>query len=1250
MRKHTATSKISKKKSIKDKTKNKVDKEKTKLKKKTTKKIVDSQLRAVVGIGASAGGLDAVALFLKHLPANTGMAYVYVQHLDPLHASMLTTILARTSRIPVVEAVQGVSVVANTFYVIPPNKSMLIANGCLRLATRIGGSKGLASIDNFFCSLADDQKERSIGVILSGNASDGTIGFRALKKAGGITFAQEERSAKYPSMPHSAIEGGDTDYILPPEGIAKKLSEKAFVSDFSLPGHAQFLTLFDSAKEKKAFNEILAILTSSHKVNFTQYKPMTLKRRISRRMMLSNVESLSEYATYLQKNPSEANELFQDTLIHVTKFFRDVEIFQYLQAKIFPKLVENYTKGEQIRIWVAGCSTGEEAYSFAIAFAEYLGSKKLRIPVQIFGTDLSEDCIVKARRGMYPMSIQSDVSNARLKRFFSEVDGQYQVSKTIRDMCVFAKQNVLSDPSFSRIDIVSCRNVLIYLDLSTQKRIIPMFHYALRPKGYLLLGKSEGIREFSNMFEVHSKTHKLFTKKHIAKLTPFDGHIFGGGKREQNQPRPISKDTRINPQLPVSEIDQALLSSSAIPACVVIDASLEILQFRGDLSPYLNLPSGKATWNLLRIVKQDLMIELRNAVTEAKKENHTVFASDITAGEGRARAVIEIEVIPLRSMGTTFTERHLLVLFRKQKIVEVLTNETVGQAKNLNTKTETQSLLLEKARLQKQLTIVKDQLHSVLEEQEATNEEFQSASEEIMSSNEELQSINEEMETTKEELQSTNEELITMNEEMQLHNSELGVANADLQNVLSSSNVPIIIVDKQLIIRRVTSIAKKSLRIIDSDVGRPIDDIKLPIKFPDLRKILLEVINTNEPKSEEIIDERGSWHMLWVRPYLTLDGKIDGAIIMLVDINEMKLAQITQEQSLVYVEGILGTMREPLVVLDEKLQIKSINKAFCSTFNIYPDKIKGVSFYDLGNKEWDTPQMRELLEKVLPKKNSLENFEIECNFPNTGSLTMAINAHRLMGKDAEEELILLVMENITERKFRQQRTDTFMSMASHELKTPATTIKMLVQIMQKLLKSSNDHELVKYLEKVNEQVNHLTKIANDLLDVSGIKAGKFVLNEESFILSVLVRDVVENCQLLSSTHTIIFHGEDTTQVKGDRERLGRVLINLITNAIKYSPKANKVIVKLVHTKTDVTVSVQDFGIGIAKENRNKIFDHSTQIENEKGQHSTGLGLGLYISSSIIQRHGGSISIKSTKGRGSTFSFTLQCAPKHARLR
>src|SRR3989344_9541643 len=609
-------------------------------------------LRAIVGIGASAGGLEALTSFLKNLSKNTGMAYVYVQHLDPTHESMLAMILRRVSPIPVKEATNGARVMPNTLYVIPPNKRILISKSTLRLASRVRGSTGLVSIDNFFCSLAEDQKGLRIGIILSGNASDGSRGLKTIKDEGGITFAQQEDSAKYPSMPHNAIAEGNVDYVLTPQNIAKEMERISHHSHVASPLFRAKAELFDNHDEKTTFDKILSLLSARHGVNFLQYKPMTLKRRISRRMVLHKMETLPEYFDYLQKNPIEVVDLYQDMLINVTQFFRDKEVFAYIEKKIIPEIVKSRAKDEPIRIWVAGCSTGEEVYSYAIAIVDYLEKKKLHIPLQIFGSDLSESCIERARHGIYPLAIGADVSKDRLQRFFVESEGNYQVSRTIREMCVFAKQNIVNDPPFSHVDLISCRNVLIYLDQSAQKRIIPMFHYALRPIGFLVLGKYEGIGEFSDLFAMESKSHRVFSKKpssHPPRLAVqailkgrfADKHVIASPVAVKD-PKDIALNSALN------EVNQAILASSFAPAAVVVDASDEVLQLRGDLSFYLKLPSGRATMNLLKIAREDLLIELRSTLSEAKREDHAVFARDINMMDLGRGFLVDIEVSPLK--------------------------------------------------------------------------------------------------------------------------------------------------------------------------------------------------------------------------------------------------------------------------------------------------------------------------------------------------------------------------------------------------------------------------------------------------------------------------------------------------------------------------------------------------------------------------------------------------------------------------
>ncbi|MDO8492806.1 MAG: CheR family methyltransferase [bacterium] len=1424
--------------------------------------------RAIVGIGASAGGLEAVTELLQNLPEKTGMAFVYVQHLDPTHKSLLAPILARVAHIPILEVKQGTRVEADHFYVIPPNKNMFIESGVLRLVTRVRGEERLVTIDNFFRSLASDQKSSSIGVILSGNASDGVLGLEAIKSEGGITFAQNEESAKHGSMPHSAIESGTVDHTLVPKDIARELgriSRHPYVTPMQGIGQDPSVPFGD--KEQGSLQKIFAMLQTKSGVNFFHYKSPTLRRRIGRRMVLCRIGTLPQYITYLQKTPAEVEALFQDMLIHVTEFFRDPETFDYLKKRVFPLIVKEHKKDEPIRIWSAGCSTGEEAYSLAISFVEYLENSKRKVPLQIFGSDLNEASIVKARAGIYPSSIGTNVSPERLRRFFKKVGGQYQISKAIRDMCIFAKQDLISDPSFSQLDLITCRNVLIYLEPAAQKRILPMFHYALKESGVLMLGKSEGVGEYTDLFQTKHETHKIFAKKMSSRRPHFRTLQSEGTATDLYN---LHKDLRAKglsvPPVPLTQegelskdVDRILLSSGFVPASIVIDEEMQIVQFRGHLLPYLNFPTGKVTWSLLKMAHQDLVLELRGAVNDAKKKQKRILRNNIELFHNGEACTVNIEVIPLKYHNPA--ERHLLIVLRPGEtpmLKEMDTSKgTSGGEKKKHT-------VLQIEKLEQELGVAKERLRTALEEEEGAREEFQAVNEEVVSSNEELQSTNEELETAKEELQSTNEELITVNEELQTRNAELGQTNNDLTNVLSSAHVPIIIVDRELRIRRFTPMAEKSLRIIPSDIGRSITDIKLPIRFPDLRKLLLRVIESVEPEHQEVEDEEGRWHTLWVRPYKTWDNKIDGAVITLIDINEIKKAQAKLEQTLSYAQGILGTMREPLLVLDKNLKVMSANPAFYTTFSIaekdtvgvliyeltnrrwdtpklrealekilpqkssfndleitfdFPNigskvmlfngrrlvqsgkgeelillamqditeqakvaelgiankelafqnkekekraaeliiankelvfqngekekraaeliiankelifqnsekakraaeliiankelafqnkekakraaeliiankelafqakleqtlsyaqgilgtmrepllvldknlRIKtangafytmfsvtakdtdGVLIYELKNRRWDTPQLREVLEKILPKKSSFSDLEITFDFPGLGSKVMLFNGRRLVQSGKGEELILLAMQDITEQRLLQQRNDSFMSMASHELKTPVTTIKTLVQILEKRYEKSEDKVLVEYLPRIDQQIEQLTKLVIDLLDVSKIKADKLQLEEKIFDFDELAMEMIKSCQLLSPQHTIVVNGKTKAKVKGDRNSISRVFINLIVNAIKYSPKANKIIITLSHTKKDVSVSVEDFGIGIAKAHQNKIFERFFQVGNESGQIFSGLGIGLYISQAIVVQHKGRIWVESKGSKGSTFFFTL----------
>ena len=854
----------------------KTDKDKLKIDKPAVK---SDNLFPVVGIGASAGGLDAFKKLLKAIPEDSGMAYVLVQHLDPSHESMLPELLQKVTKIPVLEISDDIKVEPNHIYVIPSNKMMVATDGILLLAPRPPKSKNERNlpIDLFFNSLAEVHQAHAIGVVLSGTASDGTLGLKAIKDNGGITFAQDEASAAYEGMPHSAAQAGVVDFILPPEKIPEKLLEVMRITKGNGGDEQNF-----PVQDEDVFKNMLSLLRIRKGTDFTYYKQTTIRRRILRRMALNKNEAPADYLKYLRENKAEQDVLYQDLLIPVTSFFRDPKSFDNLCETVFPHIVKNKTGDEPIRIWVAGCSTGEEAYSVAICFKEFLGENQERI--QIFATDISEPAIAKARMGIYSKNDVDAVSSQRLQEFFTKTNGSYQVNKNVRDICVFAIHNFLKDPPFGRMDFISCRNVLIYMESYLQKKALTTFHYSLNPKGFLLLGKSETTSGVPDLFASAIKNDKIFSPKDVpgrfiqvasqrSEITL--SHTDAGTKSE-------------NMRTDFQKTADDILLSRYTPAGVVVNEAMDIVNFRGSTGNYLEQSPGKPSHNLLKMAKQGLAFELRNILHKAKKDKISVIKENIPLQINDSLCNISIEAIPLPNT----IEPYYLILFHDNNS---LGNKSVPLSKKRisNSKAGQDDKDLRIQQLEEQLAQIREDMRSITEEQEAANEELQSANEELLSGSEELQSLNEELETNKEELQSTNEELTVVNH---------------------------------------------------------------------------EVINLNE--------------------------------------------QVTEARD--YAESIIATMHEPLIILDKNFRIKTVNQAFYKTFHLKEEQTLGVFLYDLGNKQWNIPRLRELLEGIIPENSHFHNFELTHNFPNIGEKTMLLNASRLIQKSQGEQLILLTFADITE--------------------------------------------------------------------------------------------------------------------------------------------------------------------------------------------------------------------------------------------
>lgn len=892
----------------------------------------------VVGVGASAGGLEAFSQLLAALSPDIGMAFVLVQHLDPDHASALTEILSRASPLPVSEIHDGMPVLINHVYVIPPDTALTLVGGVLKMEPHRRALAPHRSIDAFFESLAHDQREHAVGIVLSGTASDGTIGLEAIKAEGGITFAQDD-SAKYTSMPRSAFAAGCVDLVLSPSEMGKELvriAQHPLIAGQTLLGVAEVDGDADPSDATSGYQRVLALLRNHTGVDFTLYKPTTIHRRIARRLLLSKQRTLLDYANFLRGNYAELDALYADVLINVTSFFRNAETFDVIEKKILPELLRQ-RGDEALRFWVVGCSTGQEPYSIAMAFLEAADIAQHMRKLQIFATDLNDAVLEKARIGLYTKSAVANLSEARLQRFFVESDGGYRITKAVRDMVLFARQNLTVDPPFSRVDLISCRNVLIYLEPSTQKKVMPTFHYALRPGGFLILGASESIGGSTDLFQAVDGKHKVYAKKPAdSTVLPFHlrkkrGEVFA------EAPVPAASAPLALGMPEVARLEQSaqreadrLSVMRFAPPGVIVNSELLVVQFRGKTGAFLEPPSGKATFELLKMAREGLMLPLRSALHQAMKESVTVRKESVLLKREGQTHRVNLEVIPLKNL----RERAFLVLFED---AEAVGNEPVARLAR-TTRAPSAEELSRITDLETELSETREYLQSLNEQVQTANEEFQAANEEVQSANEELQSANEELETSKEELESTNEELTTVNEELSHRNIELTRLNNDLVNLQASAKVAVVLLSAELKIRRFDPYAEKLFDLLLGDIGRPIAHLRHHLVVGDaqspleLELLCAEVVLTMREEEREVREKGGRWYSLRVRPYVTPDGKADGAVIVLMDIDTLKRNEraLHESEALLSVEdrrkneflAMLGhELRNPLSALTHGLDL-----------------------------------------------------------------------------------------------------------------------------------------------------------------------------------------------------------------------------------------------------------------------------------------------------------------------------------------
>lgn len=1205
----------------------------------------------IVGIGASAGGLEAFTQLLSALPLNTGMSFVLVQHLDPDHKSSLVRLLTKATELPVQEIENGVELKPNNVYVITASKEVTIKHAALILHNRTQAKQPSASIDRFLISLAKDQRQNAIGVVLSGVAHDGTLGLTAIKEMGGFTFAQD-KTAPSRGMPEAAIQAGVVDFILPPEGIAKALLQiaKHLPVEANAPGHALD---FDAGTGQLA--EILGLLRQYTGTDLHQYKTSTLTRRITRRLMANKLKDLTQYIAYIKANHKEAEILRQDMLINVTSFFRDPLALRELEHTILPALVKDRTIGAPLRFWVAGCATGEEVYSLAMIVQEFLKSHHLDHMLQIFGTDLSAAAIDIARSGQYSKTAMKCVSEQRKKQFFVKKGEDYQVKQYIRDMCVFAPHNLATDPPFSKLDIVSCCNVLIYLQSELQRRLLNTFHYALKPGGYLILGTSETVGLSRALFAPLGKGVKAYVRKTGVVVLP----TVTNASRESRVVGATIKTMagKYNNGDDITKTSDSLLLSRYVPASVVIDDDMEIVQFRGETGPYLQPASGKATLNLLRMARPGLSLGLRSAVKEVQKSRKSFQKSGLIVNDGKTMREVSVEITPL-SVGSN---RYLLIVF-SDSASTILTKQQApklrlraGGAKNSRI-----------ASLEETLELSQEEMKRLIEENDLLNEEVQSSNEERSSSNEELQTLNEELETSSEELQSTNDELTITNQTIRETNKKLVSALNYTDAILKTIREPLIVLNTDLYVVKVNDNFCKTFAVSKKQSeGRLIYELgNNQWDIPALRSLLSQTIT--EHTSFNDFEVTHEFNDIGRKVMLLNARQIEDRQLILLVIEDITERQDTARA----LRASAESFRFMAEALPQKVFTAEPNGKI-DYFNPEWSEYTGASFDDPEDLGWvqfiHHDDVDEIAKQWRHSIESGEPFYAEYRFRRadgvyhwhlTQAQAMRDSNNKIikwMGSSTDidslkrNDDIKARLELLTKQRNEllqlNKLKDEFTALASHQLRTPATAVKQYISLLMDKYAGEVSTEQMNYLQVAFDSNERQLSIIDELLKSAQLDSNNFRLDKTPQNIVVLAKQVIKQLKPtldLRQQTAVVESTKKTIMMKIDLAEMMLVLENLVANASKYTYRGKHITIRIQIVEKDqrVEISVIDEGVGIAEEDMTRIFDKFTRVNNELSDTVEGTGLGLYWVKWIVKLHKGSIEVTSTPKKGSTFKISL----------